>query len=165
MWIAGWLWSQCKGNWPHLNLILGTPSNFAFLGDISVLLVLWQCCWGLSGVQSSKSRLLMCLIGKTRRIQLSNWTELKWTELNLEYVMWKARLVKYKQESRLPGEISITSNTQMTPHMDITRWSTLKSDWLYSLQPKIKKLYTVSKNKTGNWLWLRSWTPYCQIQT
>ena len=100
-----------------------------------------------------------------RRIQLSNWTELKWTELNLEYVMWKARLVKYKQESRLPGEISITSNTQMTPHMDITRWSTLKSDWLYSLQPKIKKLYTVSKNKTGNWLWLRSWTPYCQIQT
>ena len=21
--IAGWLWSQCKGNWPHLNLILG----------------------------------------------------------------------------------------------------------------------------------------------
>ena len=30
-WIAGWLWSQCKGNWPHLNLILGTPSNFAFL--------------------------------------------------------------------------------------------------------------------------------------
>ena len=23
----------------------------------------------------------------------------------------------------------------------------------------------VSKNKTGSWLWLRSWTPYCQIQT
>ena len=33
--------------------------------DISVLLVLWQCCWGFSGVQSSKSRLLSCLIGKT----------------------------------------------------------------------------------------------------
>ena len=44
------------------------------------------------------------------------------------------------------------------------RWSTPKSDWLYSLQPKMKKLYTVSKNKTGSWLWLRSWTPYCQIQ-
>ena len=50
-------------------------------------------------------------------------------------------------------------------HMDITRWSILKSDWLYSLQPKMKKHYTVSKNKTGCWLWLRSWTPYCQIQT
>ena len=24
---------------------------------------------------------------------------------------------------------------------------------------------TVSKNKTGSWLWLRSWMPYCQIQT
>ena len=30
--------------------------------DISVLLVLWQCCWGLSRVQWSKARLLMCLI-------------------------------------------------------------------------------------------------------
>ena len=27
------------------------------------------------------------------------------------------------------------------------------------------KLYTVSKNKTRSWLWLRSWAPYCQIQT
>ena len=54
--------------------------------------------------------------------------------------------------------------TQETLHMDITRWSTLKSDWLYSLQPKMEKLYTVSKNKTGSWLWLTSWTHY-QIQT
>ena len=50
-------------------------------------------------------------------------------------------------------------------HMDITRWSIPKSDWLYSLQPKMEKLYTVSKNKTRSWLWLRSSTPYCQIQT
>ena len=35
-----------------------------------------------------------------------------------------------------------------TLHMDITRWSKPKSDWLYSLQPKIEKLYTVNKNKT-----------------
>ena len=34
--------------------------------DISVLLVLWQCCWGFSRVQSSKSRFFMCLIGKTQ---------------------------------------------------------------------------------------------------
>ena len=50
-------------------------------------------------------------------------------------------------------------------HMDITRWSIPKSDWLYSLQPKMEKFYTVSKNKTRSWLWLRSWTPYFQIQT
>ena len=43
--------------------------------------------------------------------------------------------------------------------------ATLKSGWLYSLQPKMRKLYTVNKNKTRSRLWLRSWTPYCQIQT
>ena len=33
-------------------------------------------------------------------------------------------------------------NTQeMTLHMDIIRWSVLKSDWSYSLQLKMKKLY------------------------
>ena len=29
----------------------------------------------------------------------------------------------------------------------------------------MENLYAVSKNTTGSWLWLRSWTPYCQIQT
>ena len=53
---------------------------------------------------------------------------------------------------------------ETTLHMDITRWSTPKSDWFYFL-PKMEKLYTVSINKTGSWLWLRSWTPYCWIQT
>ena len=52
---------------------------------------------------------------------------------------------------------------EKTLHLDITRWSIPKSDWLYCLQPKMEKLYTVSKNKS--WLWFRSWTPYCQIQT
>ena len=37
-----------------------------------------------------------------------------------------------------------------TLYMDIIRWSIRKSDWLYSLQPKMEKPYTVSKNKTGN---------------
>ena len=32
--------------------------------------------------------------------------------------------------------------------MNITRWSTLKSDCSYSLQPKMEKLYTVNKKKT-----------------
>ena len=57
-----------------------------------------------------------------------------------------------------------SKNIRETLHMDITRWSTPKSDWLYSLQPKLEKLYTVSKNKTGSWLWLRSWTPYCKFR-
>ena len=49
-------------------------------------------------------------------------------------------------------------------HMDITGWWTLKSDWLYSLQPKMEKFYTVRKNKTRSWLWLRSWTPYAKFR-
>ena len=50
---------------------------------------------------------------------------------------------------------------------DITRWSIPKSDWLYSLQSKMEKFYTVSKNKTRSWLRLRSGTLYfyCWILT
>ena len=48
--------------------------------------------------------------------------------------------------------------------MYITIWSIPKSNWLYSFQLKMEKLYTVSKNEAGHWLWLRSWTPYCKIQ-
>ena len=59
----------------------------------------------------------------------------------------------------------LPATQEKTLHMNITRWSTPKSDWLYSLQPKMEKLYTVIKNKTRRWLWLRSWTPYFQIQT
>ena len=57
----------------------------------------------------------------------------------------------------------LPTTQEKTLYMDITRWSTPKSDWLYSLQ--MEKLYTISKNKTRSWLWLRPWTPYCQIQT
>ena len=57
----------------------------------------------------------------------------------------------------------LPTTQEKTLHMDITRWSTPKTDWLYSLQQKMEKLYTVNKNKTRSWLWLRSWTPYYQI--
>ena len=33
--------------------------------------------------------------------------------------------------------------------MDITRWSTPKSDSLYSLQPKMEKLYKSAKTRPG----------------
>ena len=78
---------------------------------------------------------------------------------------------KAKANRVLPRECTgrskhlLPTTQEKTLHMDITRWSTPKSDWLCSLQPKMEKLYTVSKNKAGSWLWLRSWTPYCQIQT
>ena len=39
---------------------------------------------------------------------------------------------------------------ETTVHMDITGWSIPRSDGLYSLQSKMKKLCTVSKDKTGD---------------
>ena len=69
------------------------------------------------------------------------------------------RLIEFCQKNAL-----VIANTLFQQHkrrlMDITSWSTPKSDWSYSSQLKMEKLYTVSKNKTRSWLWLRSGTPY-----
>ena len=73
-------------------------------------------------------------------------------------------LTEFCRECTSHSKHLFPTTQEKTLHMDITRWSTLKSGWLYSLQPKMEKLYTVSKSKTGSWLWLRSWTPYCQIR-
>ena len=70
-----------------------------------------------------------------------------------------------QREHTVHSKHPLPTTQEKTLHMDITRWSIPKSDWLYSLKPKMEKLYTVSKNKTGSWLWLRSRTPYCQMQT
>ena len=43
----------------------------------------------------------------------------------------------------------LPTTQEKTLHMDITSWSTLKSDWLYRLRPKMEKLYTVSKTRLG----------------
>ena len=75
------------------------------------------------------------------------------------------RLIEFCQENPLAIEKHpLPTTKEKTLHMDITRWSIPKSDWLYYLQPKIE-FYTFTKNKTGSWLWLRSWSTYCQIQT
>ena len=84
---------------------------------------------------------------------------------------WSTEWSRAKVNKILPRECTshskhpLPTTQEKTLHMDITRWSTPKSDWLYSLQPMMKKLYTVNRNKTGSWLWLRSWTLYCRIQT
>ena len=74
-------------------------------------------------------------------------------------------LMEFCQENALVIANTLFQQQKKTLNMDMTRWSTPKSDWLYSLQPNMEKLYTVNKNKTRGWLWLRSWTSYCQIQT
>ena len=70
---------------------------------------------------------------------------------------WSTKWSRAKANRVLPKECTDCSKKpfpitqEKSLHMDITRWSTAKSDWLYSLQPKLEKLYTVSKNKTRSW--------------
>ena len=81
---------------------------------------------------------------------------------------WSTEWNREKASRVLPRECTghskhtLPTTQEMSLYMGITRWSIPKSDWWYSLQ---LKLYTVSKNKSRSWLWLRSWTPYCKIQT
>ena len=62
------------------------------------------------------------------------------------------------------GKHPFPTTQEKTLNMDITRRPTPKSDWLYPLQPKTETLYRVSRNKTGSWLWLTSWTPITKFR-
>ena len=103
------------------------------------------------------------LESKSRKSR-DNWS-------NREVWPWSTEWSRAKANRLLPrvcsshSKHSLPTTQEKTLHMNITIWSMWKSDWLYSLQPKMEKHYTISKNKTGSWLWLRSWTPYGQIQT
>ena len=74
------------------------------------------------------------------------------------------RLTVLSREHTGHSKQPLPTTQETTLHMDITRWSIPKSDWLSSLQLKMEKLYTVRKNKTGSWLWLRSSAPHYKIQ-
>ena len=75
---------------------------------------------------------------------------------------WSSKWSRAKANRVLPREHtghskhSLPTTKEKTLHVDITRWSIPKSDWLYSLQLSMEKLNTVSKNKTRSWLWFRS---------
>ena len=62
------------------------------------------------------------------------------------------RLTDFHQENAL---VIVNTHFQQRKRQCYT-WASPKSDWLYSLQPKMEKLYTVSKNKIRSWLWLKS---------
>ena len=102
---------------------------------------------------------LECKSGKSRN-----------TGKNGQIWPWSTEWSRAKTNRHFPREWPdhsknpLPKTQEKTLHMDITRWLIVKSDWLYSLQPKMEKLYTVSKNKTRSWLWLRSWTPYAKFR-
>ena len=68
---------------------------------------------------------------------------------------WSTEWNRAKVKRVLPRECTghskhpLPKSQEMTICMDITRWSIPKSDWLYSLQPKMKKLYRVTKTRPG----------------
>ena len=80
------------------------------------------------------------------------------TSRNRQIWPWSTKRSRSKVKRVLPRERTghrkhlLPTTQEKTLHMDITRRSVLKSDWLYSLQPKMEKLYTVSINKTRSWL-------------
>ena len=94
---------------------------------------------------------LECKSRKSR----DTWSNRQIWPLRTEWSRAKANKVLPREHTG-HSKHPLPTTQEKTLHMDITRWSTPKSDWLYSLQPKMGKLYTVSKNKTGSWLWLRS---------
>ena len=55
------------------------------------------------------------------------------------------RLIEFCQECTGHNKEPLPTTQEKTLQMDITRWSTPKSDWLYTLQPKMKKLYREQK--------------------
>ena len=72
---------------------------------------------------------------------------------------WSTKWSRTKANRVLPRELTghskhpLPTTQEMTLHKDITRWSILKSDWFYSLQPKMEKLYRVSKKKRPRTDW------------
>ena len=87
---------------------------------------------------------LECKCRKSR----NTWSNRQIWPWNTEWSRAKANRVLPR---KCPGHSkhALPTTQEKTLHMDITTWSTPKSDWLYSLQPKMEKLYTVSKTRPG----------------
>ena len=68
---------------------------------------------------------------------------------------WNTEWSRAKTNRVLPRKCTghskhpLPTTQEKTLHMDITRQSTTNSDWWYSLQPKMEKLYTVNKTRPG----------------
>ena len=103
--------------------------------------------------------------------RLSDKTATYLTALSFSCNMWALEFNQYIDwlfQSGFPDDMGLFKYYYVIPFL--RTWTSpsgqyWKSNWWYPLQTKKEKLYTVSKNKTGSWQWLRSWTRYCQIQT
>ena len=75
------------------------------------------------------------------------------TQSNRQICPWITEWTRAKGNRVLPRECTgdskhpLLTTQEKTLHMDITRWSMQESDWLYSLKPKMEKLYRISKKQ------------------
>ena len=74
------------------------------------------------------------------------------------------RLAEFCQENTLV----IANNLFQQHKRQLYMWTSPDGQYLnhtdyICFQPKMEKLYTLSKNKTWSWLWLRLSAPYCKI--
>ena len=73
------------------------------------------------------------------------------TRNNRQIWPWNTRWNRAKVNRVLPREHTshsthpLPTTQEKTLYMDVTKWSRQKPDWLYSLWPKMEKLYTVRK--------------------
>ena len=83
---------------------------------------------------------LECKSRKSR----ATWSNRQIWPWSMEWSRAKANRVLSRERTG-HSKHPLPTTQEMTLHGDITRWSTPKSDWLYSLQHKMEKLYIVSK--------------------
>ena len=89
--------------------------------------------------------------------QICPWST-EWSRANANRVLSR----EHSGHSKHP----LRTTQEKTLYMYINRWSIRKSDWLYLLQQKRwRSSRKPVKNKIRSWLWHRSWTSYCKIQT
>ena len=77
------------------------------------------------------------------------------TWINRKTWPWSTEWSRAKANRVLPKERNghtkhpLPTTQEKTLHMDITRWSTPKSDWLYSLQPRWRSSVQSAKTRLG----------------
>ena len=129
----------------HNNLSL-CPNHYCWISWV------WMVLWSLT--RPSRTNAKRRCPFHHRRLECKS-RKLKDTWSNRQVWPWSTKWSRSKAIRVLPRERidhskhPLPTTPEKTLHMDITRWSIPKSDWLYSLQLKMEKMYTVSKNKTG----------------
>ena len=103
---------------------------------------------GLLELTSKKDVLFIIGVECNSRKSRNTWSNRQIWPWNAEWSRAKANRV-WAREHTDHSKRLLPTTQEKTLHMDITRWSTPKSDWLYSSQPKMEKLLQSTKTRPG----------------